>query len=154
MDVFGHALITFIIFHRVEWVWAAVILSVFPDIMSNGPIVLHSLITKGKFLTGRVAKTWFARFWRPMYKVTHGLLAPALIGWGLSVLYGGFYWPILGWFGHVVLDIPLHNDREGGAVRFLWPFSNKTVQGVTWWRPRMLVAIWAVLAVWGVIVLF
>lgn len=154
MDTIAHAVFTFIVFHRVEWVWAAVIFGILPDVLGNGPIMLESLITKGKLLTRRTSKSKLALFWKPMYPITHSLPIPILIGLGLSVFYGAFYWPILAWFAHVLIDIPLHNDKDGNAIPFLWPLSDYKIQGVAWWKPRVTVALWAVIAALGVFSFF
>jgi len=58
--------------------------------------------------------------------------------------------PLAGWWLHIALDIPTHS-ASFYAVPFLYPFSDRTFDGIAWTTPWVIVANYLALAVSAVI---
>jgi|GEM_PF-1730437 len=92
-------------------------------------IALYDHRTTDPSVAGDLSVTW-------LYDTTHSLTTVALwaiLGWYLPQQKGyDFRLVALGWFLHVLLDVPTHGEVWG--LKLLFPFSNdRFLLGSNWW---------------------
>lgn len=172
MDVFAHTLWTNAVFHikyhkQKKMRYLAAFFGVAPDLIGFTPVFIY-LVLSGKVFNGeRFASLydnhWTYRFAEEAYKYTHSLvvfgfffLIVLLIGnfykfykkgslHSFSWKKAWFFWPMLGWALHILIDIPTHPDFY--STPFLYPFSNfKNHHGVSWGHPVFMIVNYTLLA--------
>ena len=112
----------------VDWTfWAAFGFGVFPDLVSLG---IHFAMD---IFAGNGVR-WHAipDFIFTLYHLTHSLVGIAA-GYGLIVWWRRALWlPALAWPLHVLTDIPTHGTGVF-LTPILWPFSDWSFAGWSWW---------------------
>lgn len=137
MDILSHGLWTNVFYlrasRRVRW-WA-VALALLPDLIPFGPFFLQELavhgIHDGPPTFEPVALAWITA----TYQFTHSLIVFVVV-FGIVALCrrGRMYLPMLAWGLHIFTDIPTHRHAFF-PTPFLWPFSDYTVDAISWANP-------------------
>jgi membrane-bound metal-dependent hydrolase YbcI (DUF457 family) len=159
MDVLAHTLWTNAVFHlkyknqrRLRYL--AAFFGVAPDLVGFAPIfiyIFYHAIAVGHFTNPMtdafLSNHWTARFASEAYNYTHSLVI-FVATFGLVLIIGNivkkiqsqenyrfwFFWPMLGWALHILIDIPSHKGFY--ETPFLFPLSNARFDhGVPWAHP-------------------
>lgn len=121
-----------------DWtLWAAFGFGILPDLLSLGiHFALDAFSGNGMRWHG------IPGFIFVLYDVTHSLAGIAL-GYGLLVAWRRALWlPALAWPLHVLVDVPTHGDGRF-LTPILWPFSDWSFAGWSWWlHPAMFYGSW------------
>lgn len=159
MDVLAHTLWTNALFHlkynkQRRMRYLAAFFGVAPDLVGFVPVFVYLIFsgqifrgTTGSHLTG---DNWTFDFASFMYQYSHSLvifafvlLLVTIIGnlylkYKKGALYQfWFFWPLLGWALHILIDIPSHPDFYN--TPFLYPLSGyKFTHGVRWSHPTYM----------------
>lgn len=138
MDIVSHALWTNVVYlkSRRRDRWWAVAFALLPDLIPFGPFFFEELAMHGigngppQFTSEVYAYIWGT------YQFTHSLVVFAAV-FSVVVLLrrGRMYFPMLAWGLHILTDIPTHR-RAFFPTPFLWPFSDYTVDAISWADPR------------------
>ena len=121
-----------------DWtLWAAFGFGILPDLLSLG---IHFALDA--FSGNGVRWHGIPGFIFVLYDVTHSLAGIAL-GYGLLVAWRRALWlPALAWPLHVLVDVPTHGDGRF-LTPILWPFSDWSFAGWSWWlHPAMFYGSW------------
>ncbi len=159
MDVFAHTLWTNALFHfkynnqrRLRYL--AAFFGVVPDLIGFAPLFIYLILSGRMFSRERFpfeATNWTFGFAEQAYNFTHSLVifaATFLLVVAIGNLYRyfkskpnykfWFFWPMLGWPLHILIDIPTHPDFY--HTPFLFPLSDfRNTQGVSWAHPTFMV---------------
>lgn len=160
MDVLAHTLWTNAVFHlkyhkQRRMRYLAAFFGVAPDLIGFIPVFVY-LTFSGKIFGGGTAShlfsgtNWTFGFAAEAYQYTHSLVIFAfsfLIVMAVGNLYlkakqgplyrFWFFWPMLGWALHILIDIPSHPDFYN--TPFLYPLSNyRYHHGVSWANPTYM----------------
>lgn len=164
MDVFAHTLWTNALFHlkysqQRRMRYLAAFFGVAPDFVGFAPLFLY-LIVSGKLFGIREypfdGSNWTFGFAEQAYNYTHSLviflsvLAFVLILGNLYKYFKNkqnptrpiykfwFFWPMLGWALHIIIDFPTHPDFYHTPI--LFPLSDfRYTGGVAWSHPTFMV---------------
>jgi len=155
MDVLAHTLWTNALFHlkyhnqrRLRYL--AAFFGVLPDFLSFVPAFIFLLFSGFRLRPETLLDTsanWTLNFAEISYNFTHSIvifagifLLVTLVGnWYVyakspSTYKFWFFWPMLGWLLHILIDIPSHRDIY--ETPFLFPISDyKFGHGVSWAHP-------------------
>lgn len=172
MDVFAHTLWTNAVFHlkyarQRKMRYLAAFFGVVPDLIGFAPMFVY-MVFSGRIFSEQFpfAETnWTFGFAREAYNYTHSLVifasvfAVVMIIGNLYLYYKRkplykfwFFWPMLGWAFHILIDIPTHPDFFN--TPFLFPLSDyKVTSGVSWGHPVFMAVnysllILAYIAIW------
>lgn len=157
MDVFAHTLWTNAVFHlkynqQRKMRYLAAFFGVVPDLIGFAPLFVY-LIVSGRIFSGEQfpfeSTNWTFSFAENAYNYTHSFVVFLFVFLIVSLsvnLYKKyfttqnkiwFFWPMLGWGFHILLDIPTHPDFY--HTPFLFPLSDyKYTGGVSWAHPTFL----------------
>ena len=80
-----------------------------------------------------------------LHCIGHSVVVAALVALAVWHWRGGRWLPLVGWWTHIVLDIPTHS-KDYYAVPFLYPFSDWSLDGIAWTQPWFLAANYACIA--------
>jgi membrane-bound metal-dependent hydrolase YbcI (DUF457 family) len=155
MDVLAHTLWTNALFHlkyhqqrRLRYL--AAFFGVVPDLVGFAPVFVY-LILSGRIFSGKqfpfAATNWTFDFAEQGYNYTHSLVifaATFLVVLVLGNLYKyfknkplyrfWFFWPMLGWGLHILIDFPTHPDFYHTPIFF--PLSEyQFTGGISWAHP-------------------
>lgn len=172
MDVLAHVLWTNAVFHykyhrQRRMRYLAAFFGVLPDLVSFVPVfffVLYSGLEVSKKIFTEPSHHWTFLYAAESYKYTHSfviffavVLVVTIIGniylrrkskVGAQASATGklwFYWPLLGWALHILIDMPSHKSFYETPIFF--PLSNvKFEHGVPWSNPIYMVINYASLA--------
>lgn len=133
MDTFAHGLWTYAIFHDKKYVWPAVLFGVLPDILSFG-ILMAVNVFSGNFHKGMPRLETIPKWLFAAYNLTHSLVMFSLVFFAIFIITKNWYWPLLGWAIHILIDIPTHSTRYF-PTPFLWPLSSYSFNGISWATP-------------------
>ncbi len=163
MDVFAHVLWTNALFHlkyrrqrRLRYL--AAFFGVVPDLIGFAPLFIY-LIFSGRFFSGESfpfnSTNWTFGFAERAYDFTHSLViftfcfVMVLLIVNLYKYFKSkqdavlgkykfwFFWPMLGWALHILIDLPTHPDFYN--TPFLFPLSDyKYTGGVAWSHPTFM----------------
>ncbi len=112
-----------------DWtLWAALAFGAWPDLASLG---IH--FSMDLFAGNGVRWHAIPDFIFVLYNLTHSLAGLAvcyglLVGWKRALWLPALAWPI-----HVLMDIPTHGEGVF-LTPVLWPFSDWSFVGWSWWR--------------------
>ena len=111
-----------------DWtLWAAFGFGVFPDLASLGIHFAMDLFAGNGVRWHAIPGFIFA-----LYHLTHSLAGMAvciglLVWWRRALLLPALAWPL-----HVLMDVPTHGTGVF-LTPILWPFSERTFAGWSWW---------------------
>ncbi len=121
-----------------DWtLWMAFFFGVFPDLASLG---IHFLMDS--FAGNGVRWHGIPDFIFALYDITHSLAGMVvclglLVWWKRALLLPGLAWPI-----HVLSDVPTHGHGPF-MTPILWPFSDWSFTGWSWWQhPWLFYGTW------------
>jgi len=127
MDIFAHALWSYIMFNSVELPFLAVFFGVFPDLISWTPYFFVRLFegTFGK-PTAKVP-----RWTNMLYNVSHSIFVFGITIAVVAIITGSVPVYLWAWLVHIIIDIPSHT-RTFLPTPFLWPVSKWKFPGFNW----------------------
>lgn len=149
--------------------YLAAFFGVVPDLIGFTPLFLY-MIFSGRMFTEQFpfeATNWTFGFAEATYNFTHSIVifltafvvVTIIINivkyWRAPLSYRFyFFWPMLGWLLHILLDIPTHPDFY--HTPFLWPISDyQYTGGVSWAHPTFMIINYGLLiAVYVVIYIY
>jgi len=143
VDFFSHlAWAYLLLFHGRPDLLAGLFFGVFPDLIFVGAALLMSI---NMFARSReISRQRLFPVVRRVYAVSHSLITVAVFGIITAIVTGGFYFPILGWLLHILLDIYTHKGSPVEPQFPLYPLTYPAIKGYIWWRnPYFLVVNWA-----------
>lgn len=133
MDTFAHFLWTFALYFKRKQRLLASFIGIMPDLISFGPIFIYHLYING-FNLIKTHPKFLPEFVYVGYNFTHSIII-------FFIIMGVIYFitreiPIIlgGWLFHILIDIPTHNNKFF-PTPFLWPLSDFTVNGISWFDP-------------------
>ncbi|MFH1107297.1 MAG: hypothetical protein V1787_05360 [Candidatus Micrarchaeota archaeon] len=146
MDFFSHVAWAYILFpHHDPHLFEVLLFSVLPDILFVGAALLYSVNLFAR--TRRIEREKAFPFVRTMYRVAHSVFTAASLFVILSLVTGGFYYPVLAMVLHIMLDLYTHRGSPVEPQMPLYPLARPSVRGWIWWRhPVFLAANWALIA--------
>ncbi|MBS3132106.1 hypothetical protein J4212_06745 [Candidatus Woesearchaeota archaeon] len=133
MDIFAHWLWVYAAFHKKKYAKMAAFFGVLPDLLSFGLFFVVMLFTGGLDFSRRgpppldAIPGWVFS----SYNWTHSLVIFSAAFILLCLILKKFYWPLLGWAIHILIDIPTHTSRFF-PTPFLWPLSSYSYSGISW----------------------
>jgi hypothetical protein len=109
---------------------------IFPDLFAFTPIFIWALINrynlKPEYLEPSNKDTLFINnLTHSLYNISHSLIIFSLVVLLIFILKRKFYFAILGWLIHILIDIPTHSYKFY-PTPFLWPVSDFKVNGFSW----------------------
>ncbi len=143
-------------------IWRAIFWGVFPDLFA---FTLPFVWLFGNVIFGNLS---FSDFPKPentepfprdtlpvfnlasrLYNFSHSLIVFFLIFTIVWIILRRPIWEMLGWFLHILIDIPTHSYRFF-PTPFLWPVSQWKINGFSWATPWFLILNYAaiILAYW------
>lgn len=142
MDIFAHALWTNAIFKSVQRrkrslreIIEIVFWSDFPDFFSFGIVMVFNFFKFGHIWGGKAYYRTHIPPW--LYTLHHILYSLPLffaIFLAVWVILEKVYWPMSGWFIHIIIDIFSH--KSFFPPHFLWPFyPNVHLEVIPWSNP-------------------
>ncbi len=141
MDIFSHGLWTNVVYLKARRRdrWWAVAFALLPDLIPFGSFFLQELAVHGIHDGPPTFKPSALAWITATYPLTHSLVV-FVIAFGLVSFCrrGRVYLPMLAWGLHVVTDIPTHRQTFF-PTPFLWPFSDYSVDAISWADPRFLI---------------
>ena len=137
MDTFSHAFWGRGLFGYRGHPWLALFFGAAPDLFSFGLFMFVQIITLQFSLEPGPPSLGSLPWWVFVnYDLMHSFIS-AFTAIGIISLYRkdwGF--AMLGWPFHIVLDFPFHT-REFFPTKIFWPFSDFTIDGISWARPEV-----------------
>ena len=137
MDTFSHAFWGRGLFGYRGHPWLALFFGAAPDLFSFGLFMLVQIITLQFSLEPGPPSLGSLPWWVFVnYDLTHSFIS-AFTAIGIISLYRkDLAFAMLGWPFHIVLDFPFHT-REFFPTKIFWPFSNITIDGISWAEPEV-----------------
>ena len=133
MDIFAHGLWTYAIFNKKKYVWMATLFGVLPDLLSFGILFVFGLFT-GTLPHGKPALSSLPNWLFSAYNMTHSLIVFAVVFAFVFLITKKWFWPMLGWPIHILIDIPTHSTMFF-PTPFLWPLADYRFNGISWGTP-------------------
>lgn len=138
---------------------AGVALAVAPDLLQMVPVMIGVLIGQVSFAElyaysvadpGRepTLGAWVSASAHHLHCAMHSVLvagAASLLAWWRRPLW---VFPMLGWWSHIVLDVPTHS-AEYYAVPVFYPITDRGFDGFAWTSPWFILGNYAALALVG-----
>lgn len=152
MDILAHVLWTNVVFikrSRRER-WLAILFALLPDFVSFGPHFVNSVVN-GSF-GHRPDLERIDSFVIQSYNLTHSLVIALGAVVVITALLRRFHPLLLAWPLHVVIDIFSHS-RAFFPTPFLFPFSDFTVNAISWGNPTFLKINYLLLALSYIVIL-
>ncbi len=178
MDVFAHVLWTNALYRskyskQRKKRYIAAFFGVLPDLIAFSPAFIYFvfsgiIFTPSALLNAR--NSWTLNYAQKAYNFSHSLVIFLLI-LGIVTAIGNwyfytkdktedkanykiwFYWPLLGWALHIVIDIFTHPDFY--STPFLFPLSNyRNHHGISWATPTFMAVNYTLLILVYIVVFF
>ena len=130
--------------------WLAMVFGVFPDFFAFTPFFvwyfsakIFSFIPKvASFRPGEAPINHYSlvlsQFTHALYSISHSLFTFIIIFGLVWAIKKRPVWEMLGWLGHILIDIPTHS-LAFYPTPFLWPVSNYEFNGYHWADPTFMV---------------
>ena len=137
MDTFSHAFWGRGLFGYRGHPWLALFFGAAPDLFSFGLFMLVQIITLQFSLEPGPPSLGSLPWWVFVnYDLMHSFIS-AFTAIGIISLYRkDLAFAMLGWPFHIVLDFPFHT-REFFPTKIFWPFSDFTIDGISWAQPEV-----------------
>jgi|SRR3989344_1955576 len=133
MDTLAHGLWTYAAFHKKKYAWLGAFFGVLPDLLSFGMLFVFNIFT-GNFHRGKPALESLPDWLFSAYNMTHSLIVFAAVFLLIFFITKKWFWPMLGWPIHILIDIPTHSTRFF-PTPFLWPLADYRFDGISWGTP-------------------
>lgn len=135
MDTLAHGLWSFAVFHNKKYVFMATLFGVLPDILSFGILILMNIISRNfNFHRGPPPLSSLPGWLFSAYSMTHSFVVFLLVFIAVFIITKHWYWPMMAWAMHILIDIPTHSTRFF-PTPFLWPLSSYVFNGISWATP-------------------
>lgn len=141
------------LFWRTDLWLLAVLFSILPDIIAQGPRVLYNLSQKRVFkgMLSMDLPKWITTYTHHAFHLTHSLVVATAVTGVVWAVWGVQLW-MLAWHLHIIVDMWSHKKEE--ATPFLYPFSDFRFHGVHWSSKQFLVPNLALLmSAWTILLL-
>ena len=137
MDTFSHAFWGRGLFGYRGHPWLALFFGAAPDLFSFGLFMFVQIITLQFSLEPGPPSLGSLPWWVFVnYDLMHSFIS-AFTAIGIISLYiKDLAFAMLGWPFHIVLDFPFHT-REFFPTKIFWPFSDFTIDGISWAQPEV-----------------
>ena len=137
MDTFSHAFWGRGLFGYRGHPWLALFFGAAPDLFSFGLFMFVQIITLQFSLEPGPPSLGSLPWWVFVnYDLMHSFIS-AFTAIGIISLYRkDLAFAMLGWPFHIVLDFPFHT-REFFPTKIFWPFSDFTIDGISWAQPEV-----------------
>jgi len=127
---------------------ATVALAVVPDLAQFLPLAAWVLLGTGSWhvlpafalaMPGHEPELphWVALTSHQLHCFMHSAVIAGVATLTLRIGLGRMWWPLLGWWSHVVIDLFTHSSGYY-PVPVLYPVSDWTFDGISWTQPWML----------------
>lgn len=148
MDIISHALWTnvFYLKARRHARWWAIVFALLPDAISFGPFFIEELAVHGIHEGPPTFKPVALAYISRVYPITHSLIVFVVVFALVWTIRRQTYWPLAAWGLHIATDIFTHS-RNFFPTPFLFPFSDYTVNAISWANPYFLLPNLAALVV-------
>ncbi len=153
MDILAHALWTNLAYYKKykydlkDRLWA-VFFGIMPDLISFTPVTLWAFFNHPRFdmQTALTSHAWVYVWARESYNYTHSLVSFAVVVLiVLAFRKGRMYWPLVGWFLHIFIDMFTHPDFYRTPI--FYPLSNfHNPYGITWANPIFMLVNYTAIA--------
>lgn len=138
MDIFAHALWSFLVFGRFDyWEWA-IFFGVMPDLLSFGSLFVQKMFI-WKMPIKKMSIEEFPKYVLVMYDLAHSLAVCIMIFFIIFFVFDFFPLFLFAWPLHIFMDIPLHEKNFFGT-KFFYPFLDYRINGWSWSIPMLMVA--------------
>ena len=135
---------------------ATVVLAVLPDVMHLLPILAWVVFGDGPVATLQayafptpgqepVLPAMVQLLSHHLHCTAHSLVVAGAVTLLIGVLLRRWWWPLMGWWLHILLDIPTHS-ADYYPVPALYPFTMSGIDGIAWNTPWFMIANYAALA--------
>ena len=137
MDTFSHAFWGRGLFGYRGHPWLALFFGAAPDLFSFGLFMLVQIITLQFSLEPGPPSLGSLPWWVFVnYDLTHSFISAFTTIGIVSIYRKDLAFAMLGWPFHIVLDFPFHT-REFFPTKIFWPFSDFTIDGISWAEPEV-----------------
>ncbi len=137
MDTFSHAFWGRGLFGYRGHPWLALFFGAAPDLFSFGLFMLVQIITLQFSLEPGPPSLSSLPWWVFVnYDLTHSFISAFTTIGIVSIYRTDLDFAMLGWPFHIVLDFPFHT-REFFPTKIFWPFSDFTIDGISWAEPEV-----------------
>ncbi len=167
MDILAHGLWTGLVLTAVaarrparpfatSLVLPTLVLAVLPDLLHLLPMLAWSLTEGPGWSTvwaymvavpgsEPASPAWIRLGTHHLHCIMHSVVMAAVFTALLMLWRRRFWWPLLGWYGHILIDVFTHSADFYPSP--LWyPISMRGFDGLAWNEPRWLVANYLLLA--------
>lgn len=155
MDILSHALWSSVAakaankkFQNNIDIWRAGFWGAFPDLFAFTPLLLVIIwqVFNGANLYNLPRSGAIGQLTGFLYPLSHSFLIFLIVFGIVSLFMRKPFWEMGGWGLHILLDIGTH-PADFYPTRFLWPFSDFTIGGVSWRTPEFLIINYLLLGV-------
>ena len=112
------------------WKHFAFMMRPIPFITFSGILFVIGIAT-GTLHRGKPALESLPSWIFSAYNMTHSLIVFAVVFLIVFLITKKWFWPMLGWPIHILIDIPTHSTKFF-PTRFLWPLANYRFDGISW----------------------
>ncbi len=147
MDFFSHLAWTYLLLFRGRPdLLQALFFGVFPDVIFVGAAIVFSINLFAR--TRQISRQKLFPLVKKAYQIGHSLITVAVFVVIASFLNGAFYFPVLAWVLHILLDLYTHRGSPAEPQMPLYPLTKPSIKGFIWWRnPYFMAANWALIAI-------
>jgi len=141
---------------------ATVALAVLPDMVQFLPLIAwvmlgtgswHTLAAFALALPGHEPDLphWVAHIAHQLHCFLHSGVIAGIATLTLSIGFGRMWWPLLGWWSHIAIDLFTHSSGYY-PVPVFFPLNDWSFEGIAWTQPWMLAGNYlALMVTWGLI---
>ncbi len=158
MDIFAHALWSWLLFSSFGNIFLIILFGVLPDLIPFSPTTIQ-IFAKFKFKT---FKKWkhpqemekqIPKYTHFVYNITHSFVTVIILAIILYIFAKPYAVLMLPWTFHILVDIPTHK-KEFFPTRFLYPISDFCIDGISWATSWFMILNYSLIAIGIVIKIF
>ena len=139
MDTISHALWGKGLFGYRKYKWLPLFFGAIPDLASFGIYFLFNLIINPSTMKfGKPELTEIPYWVFNLYNISHSLIIAMTFILIAYVFKRDFYFPMLAWPFHIILDFFTHSI-EYFPTPIFWPISNYKFDGIPWSNPYIMI---------------
>ena len=130
MDTLAHGLWAYAVFNKKKYAWLGAFFGVLPDLLSFGILFVIGIAT-GTLHRGKPALESLPSWIFSAYNMTHSLIVFAVVFLIVFLITKKWFWPMLGWWIHILIDIPTHSTSSF-FPRLSYSFGKYRFDGISW----------------------